>query len=204
MLPFSYNVWTAEFTSGDLFLLPVFIFDWKGYVLNMAFVVTWELRQFDKAISEDSPSSLTFVNYCWDLRCGRIIADVACCRRRDFDKRYPNLKEISQHNEICIQVVLAVPYPCCADNIAQCDDQFLQQRSDPRKQRASNTPKEGPDCDEWSDDMRGGVRRQAARGPDYAKISVGLHQQAAAIHHTSRTSADTSLQWEIVRMETHI
>lgn len=52
--------------------------------------------------------------------------------------------------------------------------------------------------------MRGGVRGQAARGPDHAQVGVGLHQQATAVCDTCGEQSDTSLQREAVGMEAHI
>lgn len=52
--------------------------------------------------------------------------------------------------------------------------------------------------------MRGGVRRQAARGPDHAEIGAGLRQQAAAVRNIGGAESDTSLQREAVGVATHI
>lgn len=113
-----------------------------------------------------------------------------------------------RRDEIRVQVVPAVPYPRRADNTAQRDHQFLQQAIRPaaREQGASGAHEEvlRKHVRKRGDDMRGGVRGQAARGPDHAEISVGLRQQTATIRNTSRAESNTSLQREAVGVAAHI
>lgn len=102
-----------------------------------------------------------------------------------------------------------MPYPGRADNTPQRDDEFLQQAVRPgaREQGAPDAAAEeaiGTVVGERSDDMRGGVRGQAARGPDHAQVGAGLRQQAAAVRDTGGEQPDTGLQREAVGMEARI